>query len=317
MRSILQQPLKYSIVIPVFNEEENLTELYQRLVAVMDRLEGTFEIVFVNDGSRDRSLDVMLGLHKKDSRVKILDFSRNFGHQVAITAGLDHANGEAVIVMDADLQDPPEVIPKLAEAWKSGSEVIYAVRIHREGESFFKLWTASVFYRLLRLLSDTKIPMDAGDFRLLDKNVVATLRDIRERHRFVRGLISWVGFEQASVPYEREERFAGETKYSVWKMMKFAIDAITSFSHLPLRLMTLLGSVCFALSLAVGCWVFYVKFIKDSAIPGWTSLIGVVLFLGGAQLLAIGIIGEYMARMFDEVKNRPLYILRKTHGFEK
>jgi len=315
MQSTLQQNLKYSIVIPVFNEEENLPEIYRRLVAVMDRLDGSFEIVFVNDGSRDRSLEVMLGLHEKDSRVKILDFSRNFGHQIAITAGLDYADGEAVIIMDADLQDPPEVIPKLVDAWKSGSGVIYAVRIRRGGEGFVKLWTAAGFYRLLRMLSDIEIPMDAGDFRLLDKKVVEALRDVRERHRFVRGLISWVGFKQTSVPFEREERLTGETKYSLWKMTKFAIDGITSFSHVPLRLMTFLGFFCCVLSFGVGCWALYVKIFTNSAVQGWTSLIGIILFLGGAQLLAIGIIGEYLARVFDEVKNRPLYILRKTHGF--
>jgi len=314
MQTALQPNLKYSVVIPVFNEEENLPEMYRRLVAVMDRLDGPFEIVFVNDGSRDRSYEVMLRLHEKDSRVKILDFSRNFGHQIAITAGLDYASGEAVIIMDADLQDPPEVIPKLIEAWKSGSGVIYAVRIHRKGEGVFKLWTASGFYRLLKILSNIEIPMDAGDFRLLDKKVVEALRDVRERHRFVRGLISWVGFKQTSVHYEREERLTGDTKYTLWKMIKFAIDGITSFSHVPLRLVTFLGFFCFASSFGVGCWVFYVKIFTDSAIPGWTSLSGIVLFLGGAQLLALGIIGEYLGRVFDEVKNRPLYILRNTRG---
>jgi glycosyltransferase involved in cell wall biosynthesis len=314
MQPALEQPLKYSVVIPVFNEEGNIPEIYRRVVAVMEGLDGPFELVFVNDGSRDRSFEIMFSLHEKDPRVKILDFSRNFGHQIAITAGLDHANGEAVIIMDADLQDPPEIIPRLVESWKSGSEVIYAVRVRRKGEGLFKLWTASAFYRLLRLLSNIEIPMDAGDFRLLDKEVVKALRDIRERHRFVRGLISWVGFKQTSVTYEREERFAGETKYSVWKMMKFAMDGITSFSHLPLRLVTMLGFFCFALSFGVGCWALYVKIFTNSAIQGWTSLIGVILFLGGVQLLALGIIGEYLASVFDEVKNRPIYILRKTHG---
>lgn len=315
MQQVLQQALKYSVVIPVFNEEENLPAIYKRLITVMESLDGPFEIVFVNDGSRDRSYDVVLRLHEKDPRVKILDFSRNFGHQIAITAGLDHAQGEAVIIMDADLQDPPEVIPKLVEAWKSGSGVIYAVRTSRKGEGLFKLWTASGFYRLLKMLSNIEIPMDTGDFRLLDTKVVQALRDIRERHRFVRGLTSWVGFKQTSVPYEREERLSGETKYSLWKMIKFAVDGITSFSHLPLRLVTFLGFFCFGLSVGVGCWALYIKLFTDAAILGWTSLIGIILFLGGAQLLALGIIGEYLGRVFDEVKNRPLYVLRKTHGF--
>lgn len=301
----------YSIIAPVFNEEETLPHFYQRVVAVMEQVGESFEVVFVNDGSRDCSLRILKELHEHDPRLRIIDFSRNFGHQIAISAGLDYAQGDAVIILDADLQDPPEVIPDLIAHWKNGAEVVYAQRTSRKGETRFKLLTAALFYRLITRITSVEIPRDTGDFRLLDRHVVNTLVTMREHHRFMRGLSAWVGFRQEAVSYERQERFAGETKYPFFKMLRFSLDAITGFSHVPLQLATSFGFILAGLSL-VGILIAALLRIFTGAIVGQASTLILVLFLGGIQLIFLGIIGEYLGRIYDEVRSRPLYIVRKV-----
>ena len=301
----------YSIVAPVFNEEETLPHFYQHVVTVMEQLGEIFELIFVNDGSRDGSLRLMQELHERDQRVRVVDFSRNFGHQIAISAGLDYARGEAVIILDADLQDPPEVIPALIARWKDGAEVVYAQRSSRKGETRFKLLTASLFYRLITRITSVEIPRDTGDFRLLDRRVVDTLVTMREHHRFMRGLSAWVGFRQEAVQYERHERFAGTTKYPLFKMIRFSIDAITGFSHAPLQLATTFGFILAGLSL-LGILIAIILRIFTGAIVGQASTLILVLFMGGIQLIFLGIIGEYLGRIYDEVRSRPLYIVRRV-----
>ncbi len=305
----------FSVIIPVFNEEAIIGELHRRLTAVMNSLGEPYELLFINDGSRDGSLAGMREMVGRDPHVRVLDFARNFGHQIAITAGMDHARGQAVVIIDADLQDPPEVIPELVARWREGYQVVYAVRARREGETFFKKATASLFYRLIRRITNVDIPVDTGDFRLMDRQVVDALGTIREKHRFVRGLVSWVGFRQVGVPYVRHERMAGETKYPLKKMLKFAFDGITSFSFLPLQMATYLGFAVSGLSFLVICWVLFQKLIGRQPLePGWASVMTAVLFLGGVQLITIGLIGEYVGRIYDEVKERPLYILNEELG---
>lgn len=309
------QPV-YSIVAPVFNEEETLPNFYERIVAVMDALNEPFELLLVNDGSRDSSFQIMKNLHKQDPRVHVIDFSRNFGHQIAISAGLDYAQGQAVIIIDSDLQDPPEVIPRLIERWKNGAEVVYAQRAKRVGETKFKLVTASLFYRLIRSITSVDIPRDVGDFRLMDRRVVDALVSMREHHRFMRGLSAWVGFRQEAVLYDRQERFAGKTKYPLMRMIHFSLDAITSFSHLPLQLATTFGFILASISL-VGIIVAAFLRLFVGAIVGQASTLILVLFLGGVQLIFLGIIGEYLGRIYDEVRARPLYIVHHVLGAEK
>lgn len=306
------QPVRpvFSIVAPVFNEEETLPHFYQRVIEAMERMGESFELLLVNDGSHDRSYRIMQELHERDPRVHAIDFSRNFGHQIAISAGLDHAQGQAVIIMDADLQDPPEVIPDLAARWKEGAEVVYAQRARRLGESRFKLITASAFYTLIGRITSVKIPRNTGDFRLLDRRVVDVLVKMREQHRFMRGLSAWVGFRQEAVLYERKERFAGETKYPLSKMIRFSIDAITSFSHVPLRMAISFGFFLAGLSL-LGIIVAAIARIFFGVITGQASTLVLVLFLGGVQLIFLGILGEYLGRIYDEVRARPLYIVRE------
>lgn len=300
----------YSIVAPVFNEEETLPHFYQRIISVMEPLGEPFELVLINDGSRDGSYKAMQKLHQQDSRVRVIDFSRNFGHQIAISAGLDHARGSAVVIIDSDLQDPPEVIPRLIEVWKNGAEVVYAQRSKRAGETAFKLFTAAAFYRLIERITSVHIPRDTGDFRLMDRRVVQALIVMREQHRFMRGLSAWVGFHQEAVQYERHERFAGSTKYPLNKMIRFSLDAITSFSHVPLQLAASFGFVLAAISL-VGIVVAIILRLFTNAIVGQASTLILVLFLGGIQLIFLGIIGEYLGRIYDEVRARPLYIVRE------
>lgn len=310
------QPV-FSLVIPVWNEETVLPVLYERMVTVMDGTGEPWELIFVNDGSRDRSLEILTGLNARDARIKVLNFSRNFGHQIAITAGSDYADGDAVIIMDADLQDPPEVVLRLIEQWRAGYDVAYAVRTKRAGETWFKLVTASIFYRLIRSIADVDIPLDAGDFRLMDRRVVLAMRQLRERNRFMRGLSSWVGFKQIAVEYERAARYAGETKYPLRKMLRLANNAITSFSHVPLQLATYTGFVLAAASL-IGILVTIVARLSGiSAFSGQATTLVSVLFLGGIQLIFLGIIGEYLGRIYDEVKNRPLYIVADAIGFQR
>lgn len=300
-----------SVVAPVYNEQESLLAFYDRLILALEGMQMPFEVVFVNDGSRDRSIEILRHLARVDERVRVVDFSRNFGHQVAITAGIDAARGDAVVIIDSDLQDPPEVIPRLVEAWRAGAEVVYAQRAGRQGESRFKLMSASLFYRLLSRVTAVEIPKDTGDFRLLDRQVVRELVKMRERHRFMRGLSAWVGFRQEAVTYEREPRFAGTTKYPFRKMVRFSVDAITSFSTIPLQLATSFGFFLAGLSL-VGIVIAALLRLVHHAIVGQASTLILVLLMGGIQLIFLGIIGEYLGRIYDEVRNRPLYIVRET-----
>ena len=307
----------YSIVIPVLNEEKVLNELYKRLTKVMTDIGESYEIIFINDGSTDNSLKIMKQLQTHDKRIKIIDFSRNFGHQIAITAGIDFTSGDAVITIDADLQDPPEVIPDLIKKWKEGYEVIYGIREKRKGENFFKKITALIFYRLINKMTMINMPPDSGDFRLIDKKVVNNLKNIRENNRYVRGLTYWIGFKQIGVPYERDKRFAGKSKYPIKKLFKLAYDAIFSFSNFPLKIATYFGFIVSFLSFLYLIYALIIKLFTNSVIHGWTSLMISILFLGGVQLICLGIIGEYIARINDEVKKRPLYIIKEIIDEDK
>jgi dolichol-phosphate mannosyltransferase len=298
-------------VAPVLNEEETVAVFCDRVIAVMESLGEPFELVLVNDGSRDRSFQVMKDIHEHDPRVRVIDFSRNFGHQIAISAGLDHARGQCVVIIDSDLQDPPEVIPELIERWKAGAEVVYAQRANRTGETKFKLFTAAIFYRLIGKITAVEIPRDTGDFRLLDRSVVDALVTMREHHRFMRGLSAWVGFRQEAVQYDRHERYAGTTKYPFRKMLRFSLDAVTSFSHVPLQLATSFGFILAGISL-LGILIAVTLRIVNHAIVGQASTLILVLFMGGIQLIFLGVIGEYLGRIYDEVRARPLYIVRRV-----
>ncbi len=305
-----------SIVLPVFNEAQTLPVLHARLAGVMRRLGESYELVFVNDGSRDGSLELLKRLAAEDANSKVVSLSRNFGHQMAITCGLDRAHGAAVIVMDADLQDPPELIPMLIEKWREGYDVVYAIREQRQGESLFKRATAALFYRLIRKLSRIEIPADTGDFRLLSRRAVEALRATTERNRFVRGLVGWIGYRQTGVRFVREERAAGETKYPFRKMLKFAIDGITSFSFVPLQMATYCGFLISGVSFLYIVYAVLQKLLTDRPVTGWTSLIVAMLFLGGVQLITLGVIGEYVGRIYEEVKQRPLYLVDEMIGFD-
>jgi dolichol-phosphate mannosyltransferase len=296
-------------VAPVYNEEETLPAFYRRMTATLESLGEPYELILVNDGSRDGSYALLCELHQQDPRVRVVDFSRNFGHQIAISAGLDYARGQAVIIIDSDLQDPPEVIPQLVERWRSGAEVVYAQRRQRPGETRFKLVTAAAFYRLITRITAVPIPRDTGDFRLLDRHVVDALVAMREHHRFMRGLSAWVGFRQEGVLYDRAERFAGTSKYPLARMVRFSMDAITSFSYVPLQLATTAGFVLSGLSL-LGIVVAALLRLANVAIQGQATTLILVLFLGGIQLIFLGIIGEYLGRIYDEVRKRPLYLVR-------
>ena len=308
---------RYSIIAPCFNEEGVLHELHRRISQVMDQTGEPWELVLVNDGSHDRTLAVMRELHASDPRIKVVDFARNFGHQIAVTAGLDYAQGDAVIVIDADLQDPPEVILQMINRWKEGYEVVYAVRTERKGETWFKEFTAKLFYRIIYRITDVDIPLDTGDFRLMDRKVVDAMKHMKERHRFIRGMTSWIGFQQTGVHYARAERFAGETHYPIRKMLKFALDAITGFSYAPLQIATYLGFTIAGLSAVAAIAVILARLFGEAAFYGQATTLVAVLFLGGVQLITLGIIGEYLGRIYDEVKGRPLYIVREALGFEE
>jgi dolichol-phosphate mannosyltransferase len=308
-----------SIVIPIFNEEEGIPELDSRLSALLAGLSAElsleWDVVFVNDGSADRSLELLRAMAAREPRYKVISFSRNFGHQVAITAGIDRAESDAVVVMDADLQDPPEVVRDMVARWREGYDVVYGARLKRHGESFFKKLTAAVFYRMLRALTGVNIPLDTGDFRLMSRPVVLAMRALRERHRFVRGLVAWVGFRQTAVYYDRPARFAGETKYPFRKMLKFALDAITSFSTLPLRAATWLGVLSGLLAVVVGGWAVYTKFFIRGVVPGWTTIMIFVAFSSSVQLVMMGVLGEYLGRALEELKARPLYVVAEELNF--
>jgi dolichol-phosphate mannosyltransferase len=308
---------RYSVVIPVHDEAEILPQLYERLKTVLDGLEGDWELILVDDGSRDGSYALMVELHGRDPRVRVLRFSRNFGHQVALTAGLDRALGDAVITMDGDLQHPPETIPELVARWREGHEIVYGVMSARAGETWFKRTTSTAFYRLLRRLTDVEMPAAAGDFRLVDRKALDAFRALRESNRYVRGMFSWIGFRQAGVPYICAERPGGRSKYTPRRMLKLASDAIVGFSTLPLRLALNLGFVVSALSIVFGLSALGTKIAGGFAVPGWASIMILVGFVGGIQLIVIGVIGEYIGRIYDEVKQRPLYLVSASHGFDE
>jgi dolichol-phosphate mannosyltransferase len=309
--------IQFSIVVPVYNEAEVLQALYNRLTPVMAGLGESYEIIFVNDGSTDESPLLLQGLQGTDKHLKVLSLSRNFGHQIAITAGLDHSSGQAVVVMDADLQDPPEVIPRLVDQWRKGYDLVSAVREKRRGEGLFKRATAALFYRLLRHLTVTEIALDTGDFRLMSRKAVETLKGIRERSRFLRGLSGWIGFRQTSVSFVRDVRQAGETKYPLKKMVRFALNGIMSFSSVPLQLASYLGFLVSSVSFFYMVYAIGLKLFTDRVVLGWASVMVAVLFLGGVQLVSLGIIGEYIGRIYDEVKQRPLYIVDEARGFDQ
>jgi dolichol-phosphate mannosyltransferase len=307
-----------SIVAPVYNEEGVLDMLYERVRAVLDGENEDWELVLVNDGSRDRSAEVIARLHERDSRVKGISFSRNFGFQIAATAGLDYAEGDAVILTDADLQDPPEIYPAMLKQWRAGYDVVYGVRASRQGETWFKVTTAKVFYRLIHRITSINIPLDTGDFRLMDRRVINSLRGMNERNRFLRGMVPWIGFRQIGVEYNRAARYAGEAKFtSVKKMLPFALDAITSFSYFPLQLATILGFIIAAISVVAILAVVIVRLLGPSEpLLGQATTLVAVLFLGSVQLISLGIIGEYLGRIYDEVKGRPLYLIQDSWGLE-
>jgi glycosyltransferase involved in cell wall biosynthesis len=302
----------YSIIAPIFNEVGNISELYRRIKVTMDQAGDSWELLMVDDGSTDGSTDEIRKLAIQDGHIKPVIFARNFGHQLAVTAGLDYAKGQAVVIIDADLQDPPEVILDLISKWKEGYEVVYAQRSEREGESWFKLFTASLFYRLIYRITEVNIPMDTGDFRLLDRKVVNVMKGMRERHRFLRGMSTWVGFKQTGVLYKRAARHSGETKYPFKKMIKFASDAITSFSYFPLQLAMYLGFFTAGLSIIAIPVVIISRMVGSHAFLGQATTLIAVLFLGGVQLISLGILGEYIGRLYDEAKGRPLYIVREA-----
>jgi polyisoprenyl-phosphate glycosyltransferase len=304
---------KYSLIVPVYNEAENIGELYRRVSAVMDKLPDSSELILVNDGSRDRTLEMLRELHHQDQRVCYLSLARNFGHQIAVTAGLQFSRGQAVIILDADLQDPPELIPDLLTKWQEGFQVVYAQRTRRQKESWFKRLSAYTFYRLLKQLADVDIPTDTGDFCLLDRQVVDLLNAMPERNRYIRGLRSWVGFKQTALLFDRDPRFAGEVKYTFTKSLKLAINGLASFSQVPLRLSTYLGLFTAFLSALMAILVLYWRLISPvSPLSGLATVLIAVFFFGAVQLLSIGILGEYIGRIYEEVKGRPLYTLAEV-----
>lgn len=301
-----------SVVIPVYNEEMNIGKLYQRLCNALESMNTDWEVVYVNDGSKDRSLSILKGLSETDNHVKYIDFSRNFGHQLAITAGIEHAKGEWIVIMDGDGQDPPELIPDLLNKAQEGFEVVYARRRKRDGENFLKKFTARMFYRLLAKITSIEIPVDTGDFRIIHRKIQRILSKMPEQHKYIRGQISWIGFNQTFLEYDREERMGGATKFTYRKMMRFALDGISSFSTWPLKVATISGFLVSAVAFVLIIYSLYQKFFGTTE-PGWTSLHISVLFLGGIQLIGIGMLGEYLGRVSDNVKSRPHYIVRDSN----
>jgi glycosyltransferase involved in cell wall biosynthesis len=302
---------RLSIVVPVFNEEAGLRPFHRRLSAVLDALEMTSEILFVNDGSDDESVHVIRDLRQEDGRIALVDLSRNFGKELALTAGLDHAGGDAVIIIDADLQDPPELIPQLIARWRDGYDVVYAKRMRREGDSWLKRVSARYFYRLMQRTGRVRIPEDTGDFRLLSRRAVIALARLRERHRFMKGLFTWIGYPQVAVEYERDPRFAGHSKWNYWGLWNFALEGFTSFTVAPLKVATYIGVLTAVAAFAFGAVIIAKTLLFGRDLPGYPSLMVVILFIGGIQLVALGLIGEYLGRIFNEAKGRPLYIVQE------
>lgn len=303
---------KLSIVVPMYNEEDNIDYFYKKITEVLEQNNYRYEIVCVNDGSKDRTLTKISEIAVSDSRIKVIDLSRNFGKEIAMSAGLKYSTGDAVIPIDADLQDPPELIPKLVEKWKEGFDVVYATRQRREGETVLKKTTAHLFYRFIQKITRIDIPADTGDFRLMSRQVVDALNELPEQHRFMKGLFSWVGFRQTSIEYQREPRFAGKTSFNYWKLWNFAIEGITSFSFAPLQIAMYLGFAISLLSLIYAGYLVFSTLFNGNAVPGYPSLMVAILFFGGVQLITLGIIGEYIGRIYNETKRRPLYYVRET-----
>lgn len=301
-----------SVVVPAYNEQEVITSFHERVSAVISQLPFAWEIIYVNDGSRDNTLEILKEIHAQDERICIVDLSRNFGKEIALSAGLAHAQGDAIIVIDADLQDPPELFPELIKQWQNGYDVVYARRTHREGESLLKRLTAALFYRVMRNVGSVQLPEDTGDFRLLSRRAVNALNTFKEQHRFMKGLFAWIGFKQKAVHYERDPRFAGKTKWNYWKLWNFAIDGITSFTIAPLKFATYIGMLTSLLAFVYGAYMVVKTLLFGNPVPGYPSLIVIVLFLGGMQLMAIGVLGEYIGRIFTETKQRPLYFVNEV-----
>jgi len=315
-REYYKNSMKYSIILPVYNEQENISSLYKRVVKVFVDLKKEYEIIFVNDGSHDKTKEILEDLHNKNNNIKIINFSRNFGHQTAVTAGLNFVSGEEIAILDADLQDPPEILPKFFAKIEEGFDVVYAIRKKRK-ENIVKRFFYSLFYKILHLIASVDIPLDSGDFCVLSRRMVETINSFPERNRFVRGLRSWAGFKQTGLEYEREKRFAGESKYGLRKLFKLAFDGIFSFSFIPLQIMFTLGSISLFLSIIGIFWAIYMKFFTNaySKVPGFATTTILIMFVGGLQLFSIGIMGEYLRRVYDEVKQRPQYIIESKIGF--
>ncbi len=305
-----------SLVIPCYNEEDNLDYLFERLQSVLESLHSTYEIICINDGSKDNTLGRLIEYHQRNPLIKVINFSRNFGKEAALTAGLDYATGNAIIPIDADLQDPPELITELLAKWREGYDVVYAVRRSRSGESWLKKFTANNFYRIIGKISSIPIPADTGDYRLLDRRVVEALKKLPERNRFMKGLFSWVGYKQIAIYFDREPRKGGKSSFNYWKLWNFALDGITSFSSFPLKIWGYFGIFISGFALFYGLFLVIKTLILGIDVPGYASTIVAILFLGGIQLITLGIIGEYIARMYEEVKNRPLYLVRDSYGFK-
>ena len=309
----MMQPV-YSVVIPAYNEQEVIAETYRRLTGVMAGMDEPYELVFVNDGSRDQTAQIIAGFCENDPSVRLINFTRNFGHMPAISAGMENVRGQAIFIIDADLQDPPEVFPEMAAKWKEGYHVVYGKRAERKGESWFKKLSAKMFYRLLQRMTTVDLPLDTGEFRLIDRKVCDAVNRMPEKNRYIRGLVSWVGFKQVPVEYVREERFAGVTKYPLRKMIAFAMDAITSFSYKPLKLATVLGFIISLGSFVYLLVVLYQRLFTEKIVAGWASTMGVILFTQGVVLMILGLIGEYIGRIYAEIKNRPVYIIQEIVG---
>jgi glycosyltransferase involved in cell wall biosynthesis len=312
-----ERDFSLSISVPMYNEEENIDAFFMAVLAVLEKLTGDYEIVCVNDGSTDNTLKKLLEHHERNPRIKVINFSRNFGKDIALTAAIDFTTGDAVVPIDADLQDPPEVIEELVEKWKEGFDVVYATRAFREGEGWLKKLSANMFYKVINKLSHTSIPNNTGDFRLIDKRVVNALKSLNERTRFMKGLFSWVGFKQTSVMYTRQPRFSGKTKWSYWKLWNFAIDGITSFSSFPLKTWSYVGAGISMCAFFYAAYLFYTTLVYGVVVPGYASIMVTTLFIGGVILISLGVIGEYLGRIYDEVKRRPLYLVSELWGVDK